>query len=494
MMDMKNIKYITIILLAALATSCDNFLTENPPYNVTVDNAIRNYDDAQAAIIGMYSSLNLGSRTSTSDFFGGRLYCTLASQAGTTKAVGGIAHYNMTYNSTTASFGVFWQNWYACINAANLTIMGIEKLDVSKFPSAVEKERMLAEAKCFRAWVNAHILWCFGHFWKDDEYGILYRTEMANMTNIYIDRLSVRESYEKIFDDLKDVDLLDDYSSSKYLSKQMGQALKAKILLNRGWEGDYAEALQLVETILATAPADFKMDPDMKNMYNDAWDSKEVLWARYLESSGTARAYGEGSYSLSLIASGDSNKNDPSSLLSFYSVFDSWLTDDNRFDVTMGWARYLSATGVEYFCPTKLARGGRANMNDKFTTYYFRYPELLLMQAELRARTGKTIAESIEPINTMRGNRTNPILPQIPVPANKEDLMYIIFKEYCLELYTENGSEWFASLRFQRDNDTWLQILKPDVLNIPETNFCWPIPSVETSVNHNIKPNPGYDN
>ena len=94
----------------------------------------------------------------------------------------------------------------------------------------------------------------------------------------------------------------------------------------------------------------------------------------------------------------------------------------------------------------------------------------------------------------MRGNRTNPILPQIPVPANKEDLMYIIFKEYCLELYTENGSEWFASLRFQRDNGTWLQILKPDVLNIPETNFCWPIPSVETSVNHNIKPNPGYDN
>lgn len=78
------------------------------------------------------------------------------------------------------------------------------------------------------------------------------------------------------------------------------------------------------------------------------------------------------------------------------------------------------------------------DMNDKFTTYYFRYPELLLMQAELRARTGATIAEALAPINTLRNNRTNPVLSQIPEPATRNELMDIIFKEYCLELFVEN--------------------------------------------------------
>ncbi len=61
---------------------------------------------------------------------------------------------------------------------------------------------MIAEARCFRAWVNAHLLWCFGHFQTDDAYGILYREELSDMVNVHRDRLSVKDSYQKIFDDL----------------------------------------------------------------------------------------------------------------------------------------------------------------------------------------------------------------------------------------------------------------------------------------------------
>ena len=83
-------------------------------------------------------------------------------------------------------------------------------------------------------------------------------------------------------------------------------------------------------------------------------------------------------------------------------------------------------------------------MNDKFTTYYFRFPELYTMQAELRARTNATIASCIEPINTMRSREQTPFF--LPLQHHQEkELMELIFKEYCLELYMENGSEWFAS-------------------------------------------------
>ena len=72
--------------------------------------------------------------------------------------------------------------------------------------------------------------------------------------------------------------------------------------------------------------------------------------------------------------------------------------------------------------------------------------------------------------------------------------MDIIFKEYCLELFVENGSEWFASLRFEKAGKPWFYTLKPDLAEVSSEKYCWPIPSVETSVNNQIKPNPGFDN
>ncbi|MEA4868755.1 MAG: RagB/SusD family nutrient uptake outer membrane protein [Rikenellaceae bacterium] len=498
---MKKIYYSVITLIVVFATtSCDKFLSLTPPHKLVVENAVTDYDGAVSIINGMYASLSTGSGSSIRDYFGGSPFVYLANQAGVARA-GGVTYYNMSYMSTTSNFSNYWQHWYGCINSANAAIVGINSLADNKFPSAQRKAEMLAEARTFRAWVYSHLMWCFSHFWADDEYGVLWREDIADFNNIFAERLSVKESYEKIFADVDEgIANLPDYSTSKKLSKQMAQALKAKLLLNRGWEGDYAAALTLVDGVLTTSPASFKMDPDMKQMFVDAWDSKEVLWARYMEEN-AGRAYGEGTYSQTIIQAGDAwstaNQNNPSSLKSFYPEFDNWINADPRFEQTMGWARAISATGILYFCPTKLARQGRAStdlMNDKFTTYYFRYPELYLMQAELRARTNKSIAESIEPINTMRSKRSNPVLDPLPVPASRDELMEVIFKEICLELYMENGSEWFAALRIKKNNQPIIYLLKPDVQAIDQNLFCWPIPSTETSTNIKIKSNPGYDN
>lgn len=498
---MKNINKIVFVALATvMLISCEDFLSLTPPHKQIVENAVTSYDGAVSILNGMYASLSTGSGSSTSDFFGGSPFCALSSQAGVGKA-SGIVYYDMSYLSTQSAFSTYWQQWFACVNASNAAFLGINSLDVSKFPTSNDKTKMLAEARTFRAWVYSHLLWCFSHYWADDEYGVLWREEIANFNNIFADRISVKESYEKIFSDLDEgIQNLDDYTTSKRLSKQMAQVLKAKLLLNRGWEGDHAAALALVNSVLTTAPASFKMDPDMKNVYNNAWDSKEVLWARYTEDN-SGRAYGEGTYSQIIIQAGDawsaSTQNNPSSLKSFYPEFDTWINADPRFSQTMGWARAISSTGILYFCPIKLARQGRAStdlMNDKFTTYYFRYPELYLMQAELRARTNESISSSIEPINTMRSKRTNPLLSPLPVPASREELMELIFKEYCIELYMENGSEWFASLRFKKNNQPILYLLKPDITPVDVNKHCWPIPSTETTTNKKIKPNPGYDN
>ncbi len=485
------LKISTIILVITALTSCDKFLSLTPPHKMTLDNAVTTYDGAVSILNGMYS---------TTTNIQGSFYVALSAQAGLSRA-NSSSYYPMSYNSTYSAFSGFWQGLFGAINAANAAITGIENLPDNKFPSLENKQRMLGEARTYRAWNYSHLLWCFSHFWADDEYGVLWREELADFDNIFADRISVKESYEKIFADLDaGIASLPDYTTSKKLSKQMAQVIKAKLLLNRGWTGDYQAALEIVNSVLSSAPATFTMDPDMQNMFKDSWDSKEVLFARYMED-GSGRAYAEGTYSQTIIQAGDqwttANQNNPSSLKSFFPEFDTWINADPRFAATMGWARAISATGILYYCPTKLAREGRPStehMNDKFTTYYFRFPELYLMQAELRARTNASIASCIEPINTMRSRRTNPVLPALAAPSTRDALMELIFKEYCLELYMENGSEWFAALRFQKNNQPILYLLKPDVTPVDQNLYCWPIPSTETSTNKFIKPNPGYDN
>ncbi|MGV3529771.1 MAG: RagB/SusD family nutrient uptake outer membrane protein [Flavisolibacter sp.] len=496
---MKKIYAALALIIIMIAPSCKKELNLIPPHQLVKDNAITSYDGAVSILNGMYATLALGYSTSPNNFFGGSPFVNLSSQAGVS-TVGGSVFYQMSYESTNGAFTPYWQGLYACVNAANAAITGIDGLADNKFPSAEKKQQMLAEAKTFRAWANAHLLWFFGHYWNDDEYGVLWREEIVNFDNLIKDRISVRESYDKILADVEEgIKYLDSYSSAKKLSKQLAMVLKAKLLLNRGWDNDYQKALELVDGVLNESSA-FSMEPDMKTMYQNAWDSKEVLWARYMEEN-SGRAYGEGTYSQSVIQRGDrwttQNQNNPSSLSSFYPVFNSWLENDPRYDQTMGWARAISATGILYFCPTKLAREGRATpalMNDKFTTYYFRYPELYLMQAELRARLGQPNNLSIEPINQMRAKRVNPVLPALNVPATKDELMEVIFKEYCLELYMENGSEWFAAIRFERSNNSMFKILKPDAYPVEPNKYCWPIPSTETNTNIKIKSNPGYDN
>lgn len=496
----KTIFTISILFAILLATSCDKFLSENPPHQMVVENAVTNYDGALSILNGMYASISTGSGSYTRDYLGGSPFVRMSNQAGVSRA-GGVSPYNMSYTSTTSTFSSYWQHWYGCINSANAAIVAMTDLEDNKYPSVERKNQMIAEARTFRAWVYSHLMWGFSHFWADDEYGVLWREDVADFKNIFAERLSVKESYEKIFADLDaGIAALSSYTTPKLLSKEMAQVIKAKLLLNRGWDGDYAEALTIVDNVIATAPAEFNMDPDMEQMYKDAWDSKEVLFARYMEEN-TGRAYGEGTYSQTIIQTGDAwsaeTENNPSSLQSFYPEFDNWINADPRFATTMGWARAISAYGILYFCPTKLAREGRAStelMNDKFTTYYFRYPELLLMQAELRARTNKSLAECIAPINLMRSKRTNPVLDPLPLPASREELMEVIFKEYCLELYMENGSEWLASLRIKKNDRPIIYLLKPDISTIDPNMYCWPIPSTETSTNYKIKPNPGYDN
>ncbi len=187
----KTFYYILLASLATGAVSCNKLLDEKPYYALTDINAITDLSKAKAAIGGVYATFQ-------GDDWAGSLYIAQASKAGFVKWV--VSDYDMAYTQTTRTGAAPWTSFYKSLNAANFAVNGIGILPESII-SGNDKNALVAEGRCLRAWIHSNILWNYGHWWADDadEYGLLYRDEVVDLKNIQKARISVGESYKKIF-------------------------------------------------------------------------------------------------------------------------------------------------------------------------------------------------------------------------------------------------------------------------------------------------------
>lgn len=468
--------------LMLATSSCDDFLTEMPENSYTLENSVTDYKSAQNSVNGIYGVY------AKSTYLGGYLY-------GFTHCMAGMWDYspemvNMGYKQSTSNSSIssMWSGLYSTVNAANAAIEGISKLPDDKFPSAEAKTRLLAEARCFRGYANLHLMWFFARWFDpaDSPYGIIYRDKTAELSNLMVGRRTVGDSYALILDDLKYAeDNLGDYTSGKYMSKQLAKAMHAKLLMVRNWDGDYAEALTLVNDVLDHTPAGLGMESDITKLYEDAWDSKEVLFSRYIADMSNL-SYLEFIYSYGLYFNPK-----------FTDIVQEWLEADERYPYITGNARSPETWQDERKdnILTKLYHRGRyEGMDDKYTSYNLRYAELYLMKAELLARTNPSdINGALAELNKMRQSYTNPVLAPVTGINNHQELMDAIFKEYVVTLIMENETPWFASLRFEHDGKPWIRTLKPDV-DFSENQYCWPIPDAEIIAHSNkIDQNPGLE-
>ena len=318
-------------------------------------------------------------------------------------------------------------------------------------------------------------MWLFSHWFDNAEspYGILYRDQLSDLSNLMIDRssqvivinilLMILNMQNKTYMIIRLQNIC-----PNNLPKSCTPSFYQYVA-----EGDYAKALELVNNVISTAPSIFKMEPNITKLYEDAWDSNEVLFARYLgQGDLTWDLYNyEYTYSKGLYDS------------EFRDIPNEWIEKDERHDYTFGEAgggENWQADIINENVLTKLYHRGAANgPNDKYCTYVFRYAELYLMKAELLARTNPSdIQGALKPLNDMRAQYTTPVMAPITGVTTYEQLMDAIFKEYVVTLLMENETPWFASVRFKKDGKTWLEVLKPDV-NISTNKYCWPIPYAE---------------
>lgn len=489
----KRYYYIFLAFVALNLSSCKDFLDEKPIHSLTGENAIKDLSTAKASLGGIYASFQ-------NDAWSGALYLSQASKAGFVRFF--ATEYDMSYTQLSSGSSP-WQNFYISLNAANFAINGISKLPESAAKQS-EKELLIAEARCLRAWININLLWSYGHWWAEDSdpYGLLYRDEVVGLQNIRKKRISVGESYQKIYEDLDfAISKLGDITTPRYVSKQFAKALKAKILLYRGGyrntQPDLQAALVLVNDVLQNHPASFDLEANLSDVYAKAWDSKENLFVRYLEDDGTRTAKGGYYYTYYLSQLGGNTLPLPvggkETAGLIYGL--DWFTADPRWPVVTGPVRAAETwDNVFRYTFKKVARLGSyagkvaTPIDEKYAAYYFRFSELYLLKAELLARTGASISESIAPINLLRSRRTTPVFAPLN-PADRTELNDLIFKEIFLETFLENGSEFFASLRFQKDGNPWIVTIKNGkALEI--NKLCKPIPESEIINNPLMEQNP----
>ncbi|MGY0425827.1 MAG: RagB/SusD family nutrient uptake outer membrane protein [Polaribacter sp.] len=502
---MKKLIYILFITLVFGMNSCsEDFLDKKPSYSSNSKNSMTNLSQAKAAIAGIYSTFK-------GDNWSGGLYVALASKSGFARW--SPLAYNMEYTQlNTATIptegNVFWDAFYKSLNAANFAINGTIDLPEASVPSEAARKSVIAEGRCLRAWISTNILWNFGHWWAKDDadpYGILYRDQVVGLKNLQKARLSVGDSYKKIFEDLDyAIANLDSFTSSRYVSKEFAKVLKAKLLLYRGGYNDNTvalkKALTLVNEVLDASISGFSMQGDLAQVYKDSWDSKENLFVRYLDDDGNRSKEGGGYwYTYRLIDRGDRLPLPPNRELTAGLKYGAdWFREDPRWGIVTGPVRGAETWNTTmYHIWSKVTRLGQyagkiaSPPDEKYAAYYFRYPELYIMKAELLARTGASIVDAIAPINTMHSKRTNPSLPALN-PSTQQELMDMIFKEYFLETFLENGSEFFAALRFDTAGKPWIETIK-NGKKLEENKICYPIPNAEMLNNPLMVQNPDLE-
>lgn len=506
---MKN-KILLLLSAVLIFASCEDFLTETPKHQWDTNSAVSTYENATAAITGIYG------RIMKNDAFGldfsGRLCAKLALGYASSFQYDYYASYKQS-NSPT----LVWNTAYSGINAANFAIEQISKLSDDIFPTSTAKNELLGEARFLRGYLHSLVMLTYCHWWTDDDtspYGVIYRTVTADASNTEVPRSTVGESWRQIFEDIEFgvQNMSKTFATPRKVSQIFAKGWYAKLLMVRG---DFEKAQTLVEEALAALPAaGIAMQADMAAHFDQAWDSKENIFVRYLEDDGNRTSYA-GNLALGAMYFGVSatwyasingywpyKENAACGITNSEALV--WMRSDPRWDVVVSVSRhpYASYT-TNMWTFTKVFRKGQyagqygSPKDEKYAIYFMRVPELYIMKAECLAHNGASYADAIAPINEMRAQRTNPVLPQIATPATQQEVWDIIFQEYCKELILENGCEFFAAARIPYNGTTsYLEAYRAAKGQPVDFNLMqWPIPQAEMINNLAMKgmQNPGQE-
>lgn len=445
-------KIIIYISIISLITSCEltEVLDNDPPNNLVSENVVKNETDAKALLNGAYTTIT--SRTNALYYMYSELIPS-AMVGSMSQTGGGSINGQFSVNDILFdNFYVrdFWLIYYKVIDAANNSIKLTSQLTDSQITRAA-KEEIIGEAHFLRAMATFDALRYFGQFFdSSSNLGVILRTEPSNFVTRNKARSTVAETYDQILSDIEiALEKAPEYSVSYRGSKTAAKALKAKVLL---FQGKYEEAAATANEVINEGFV--TLEPTFEEAFAKGLNSSEMILMTYRDENSDSE---------------DNNRK----RFYFGRVGSSWFTDlmegDPRQQFTYSGSTVLKTNNVENYRPT----------------YFMRLAEMYLLKAEGLAFSGASLEESSKPLNIIRNRAGIGDSQATTIDELKND----IFDEIARELAFENGSEWFAAIRFNK-----VMELKSTIIS--SNQFILPIPEEEINSNGAITladQNPGYE-
>lgn len=506
------------IAMAAMLSSCNDFLELSPDDQVSGANFFQTESDFLQALHAAYNSLRIvGPDYYTSEMRSDNTHYEYnpGNQGTAIYMRQDIADF--TNNASNDYSAEMYYNNYVGISRTNVILDRLPAANLSD----VAKDKMEGEARFLRAFYYFKLVRYFG--------GVpLYLHEVSDESQAFQPRASVEEVYEQIITDAtRAVDLLkqpDKFPQAGYATKGSATMLLAEVFATQN-ENEKAEALLLSLE---------NMGYDLLDNYADVFstankNSKESIFeVQFMEGLNTGvqsnfiYVFLPRCYNTSLITYGIATNNTSNTGGGWNTptqeMIDAYETGDTRLDASIGIAEgtydasnYFNLeadksivgytapegkVGVPYIKKYLNPHANPNNTDDNWPVY--RYADALLLLAEVQNKLGKT-SNALVNLNRVR-HRAIPNAAPIAT-TEKEALKDFILHERRVELAFENR-RWFDLLRsgkaveIMQRNAVWMKehydYISKESYHIDVDKLLYPIPFAEIGVNPLLEQNPGY--
>lgn len=486
---MKKLIYLAVFLLTA--SSCNDFLQENPASLMVDNNFYKTEADADAAIVAVYDGLN----DQSSIFYRG-IYLLAELTTDNAECGQGVANANIfalknyTYGPVNDRIYVLYTAVYKTIANANVAIDKIPAINMAD----AKKNRLIAEARFVRALLYFNMVRLFGDV-------PLVLNQVVSLDAVDVQRTEAAKVYDQIIADLEFAEQnLDATNSSGNLgraTKGSATGLLSKVYLTLK---DYPKARDKAKQVLDNAQY------GLVESYADIFTpqnrfNKEIIFdiqnkGNTGASNGFAMALFLPRTTIKLPTGGTVAGN--SADVPTEEFYNSFKPGDLRkartffteYDAGGGKATFRPHW-YKFFDPSAISTLGEATLNYPI----LRYSDLLLTYAEALNEIGGPSAEAFEAVNKVRRRAYGKAIGTADKTIDLAGLSKTAFQDAILE-----ERRW----EFGFENHRWFDLKRTGKLlstlqakgntAIKEYHQLFPLPQRELDVNKKLTQNPGYTN
>ena len=468
-MNIKN--YLLILVAASFSfTSCSDDFLNDPAPTSSVNSSV--VFSSKAGVEAFISGIHRRARSQFTSTHNGGLYSMYMARSVKANdviqdATWYLWDYDHTYRAPTEGRTTFnWEFPYYMINQANIGIKGLNESSLSD----TDKDDLMSQFLGLRGFYYFQLALEYNHHpsYKTDAAAPPIYLEPAVDSNAMSD---ITNLFNQIKSDLTEASQKASESriNKTYLNKHVIEGFKARVHL---YLREYAEA----EASAAAARSGFSMNAAQYSGQDDM-SADEVIWAM-AQSSDQSNYYYVAPHAFT-----DHSQD------AYYGTF---FNDDfvNLFSTTDVRNTFYAAYTLN---PALYYRWVSSKWNFAFTSdmILMRAPEMLLIEAEAKARQGEADAATL--LFDLQSNRDS---AAVASGNTGQDLIDEIMVERRKELYCELGVEWFDAKRLRTGmprTGNHRVSMAADPIVADDKRFILCIPQAEIDANELIDDNINSD-